>query len=60
MNGLLLLGVFHVAKLVIIGLPLYQEVADLLEPVISTVMQGIPLAHVLSINVRATSEKEGE
>ena len=60
MNRLLLLGVFHVAKLVIIGLPLKQEVAHLLEPVISTVMQGVPLAHVIGINVCTASEKEPE
>ena len=60
MNRLLLLGVFHVAKLVIIGLPLKQEVANFLEPVISTVMQGVPLAHVLGIDICTASEKERE
>lgn len=54
------MGVFHVAELVIIGLPLKQEVAHFLEPVISTVMQGVPLAHVLGIDVCAASEKERE
>ena len=54
MNGLLLLGVLHVAELVIVGLPLKEKVADLFEAIVSTVVEGRPLTHIQGIDVSAT------
>ena len=51
-NGFLVLCVFHVSELLMIRVPLEQQVAHLAEAVVGGVVQRRPLAHVTRIDVR--------
>lgn len=53
MDGLLVLSVFHVTKLFIVGVPLEQEVAHFPEPIVGSIVEGGPLAHITRVDVGA-------
>ena len=49
--GLFVLGVLELAETVFVGLPLEELIANLLEPIVGSIVQSRPLSHVDSVDV---------